>query len=171
MGATSKRCEDGDGRQGQVDGPDPDHEAHEAPRRDTEAHAVPQSRAAEIECELGDERQRIDQEVSRCRLRLAGRDEDERRTDGVPGIHEPQDAAGNRDAAARVVRQAAEKQTCHDAERHVLHGKQGEHRHQDELRGHGRPCPDLEVDSRGERIRGHEDDKRPEAHLPGRVSD
>ena len=32
MGDTSERREDGDGRQRQVDGPDPDHEAHEAPR-------------------------------------------------------------------------------------------------------------------------------------------
>jgi len=43
--------------------------------------------------------------------------------------------------------------------------------HEHELRGHGRPRPDLEIDSGGERIGDDEDAERPERHLPRRVSE
>ena len=169
VGAASERSEDGDGRQGRVDGPDPDHETQEAPRRDTEAETVAQGRAPEVEGELGDQGQRVDRQVVRRRCGLAGRDEDERRADGMPGVHEPQEAAVDRDTAARVFGEAAEEQTCCDAERDVLHRKEGEHRHEDELRRDRRAGADLEVDPRSERIGGHEDDERPEPDLAGGV--
>ena len=88
----------------------------------------------------------------------------------MPGVHEPQETAVDRDTAAHVFGEAAEKQTCCDTERDVLHRKEREHRHEDELRGPRRAGADLEVDPRGERIGGHEDDERPEPHVAGGVS-
>jgi len=105
----------------------------------------------------------------RRRVRLAGRDENERRADRVPGIHEPQQAAVDRDTTAGIFGQTAEEQAGHDAKRHVLHRKEREHRHEHELRGRRRPGADLEVDSRGERVGGHEDDEREEPGLAGGV--
>ena len=87
----------------------------------------------------------------------------------MPGIHEPQKAAVDRHTPACVFGQAAEEQTCCNAQRHVLHRKQSEHRHEHELRGDRRPGADLEVDPRGERVRHHEDEQRPEPDLAGGV--
>jgi hypothetical protein len=87
----------------------------------------------------------------------------------MPGVHQPQKAAIHRNAAARVVGKPAEEQTRYDAQWHVLHRQQREHRHEHELRRRRRPGTDFEVDSGGERVTGYEHEERPEARLPGRV--
>ena len=103
------------------------------------------------------------------RCGLSGRDQDQGGADRMPRVHEAQYAAVDRNATACILRQASEQQAGQHAERHVLHRQQCEHRHEHELGRHRRPGPDLEVDSRCQRVGRDEDDHGRKPCCPRRV--
>ena len=84
MGAAAERGEKCDRGECRVESPDPEHEAEQAQRRDSEAQTVPQSRAPEVEHELRAECEGVDRQMPQRRRGLSGRDEDERWADRMP---------------------------------------------------------------------------------------
>ena len=94
------------------------------PRRSRSA-VLPKSKA-----NWATQSQRVDREVVRRRRGLAGRDQYERRADRVPGVHEPQKAAVDRHAPRAYSGRPPRSRPAADAQRHVLHRKQSEHRHE-----------------------------------------
>ena len=73
-------------------------------------------------------------------------------------------------AAANDVGQGAGHEAERDADREDAGGKDEQHRHEDELRRDRRARPDLEVDARGQRVRGNQqrvDERRRAADRAG----
>ena len=106
----------------------------------------------ELDAELRDERNgehRPDQ-------RLADERERNRGAERVPRVDEVVRGPLEWDPFAEVIRGGAEQEAGRDGGRDEVERKREEHRHECELRRHGRARADLELDAREDRVRRDE---------------
>jgi hypothetical protein len=133
------------------------------PEGDAQHESLANRRAGQFNGKLSSHGGDDEREARPSGLRVAGKQQDGGRADGVPRVHELEREALRMDLMPEDFGQRAGDQAGGDTQGHDAGREQEQHGHEHDLGDHGRTGPDLELDARGEGVRSDQHERHAEA--------